>query len=159
MTTANVGIQSQRMATQKMALYTTTTDQFGATVFQDSASPKTIVLDTNIVGVGPDLSYNNSTGVYSLTGNITYQLTAGTGITNYPTAADTPATLQWVNNTTGASIGPAFPANGVSNVAFYKPTSNTTLVLKVVAGTVPFAYPATLIAPRSAVQSASGWTE
>jgi hypothetical protein len=146
-------------------LYNTTTDQFGKTVYTSNRSV-TLILDTvdantNIANV----TYNNTTGVFSLSGGITYMMSASARLLNNTSAPQTPAALQWVDRTLGGSVGQSasFAGNESTNITYYTPATNTTVVLTAAAGSptsgLTFSYPATIQNPTATVQAVSGWQE
>jgi hypothetical protein len=161
MTTANVSVVSVHNSTPNL-LYTQSTDQFGATTFPSAGRASTVTFDTTDVSVGTLVGYTSSTGVFTLTGNVTYQLTASARLLN--SVADQ-AALQWVDTTIGGTVGqPAkFDAVSSTNISYYTPTENTTVVLTAAissptAGLI-WAYPAQLTNATAAVEAISGWTE
>jgi hypothetical protein len=68
MTTANVGVVSAH-SSSLLPLYNTTTDQFGKTVYTDNRSV-TLILGTVDVNNPNNVSYNSTTGVFSLIGTM-----------------------------------------------------------------------------------------
>jgi hypothetical protein len=161
MATANVSVVSVHNSTP-IQLYTTTTDQLGKTVFLSAGRAPTVVMDTTDVNTGTAVSYNSTTGVFSLVGNITYQLTASARLLN---AQPDQAALAWVDRTLGGTVGqPAkFDTVSSTNITYYTPSANTTVVLTAAIGSptsgLTWAYPAQLTNATAAVQAVSGWTE
>lgn len=156
MATANVGSISTR-SLSSIPLYTTTTNQFDKTVFTGKASPVTVILPSAATNSSANVSFNTSSGVFSLTSGITYQLITYGTISNYNSA--TPATVCWYNTTTGAAVGAPMPV-GSTLITTYKPGSSHGVVVKVTAGSAPFDYPAQLDTNfRTVVQVVGGWTE
>jgi len=143
-------------------LFTQTTDQFGATVFASAGRAPTVIMDTVDVNVGSNVTYNSTTGVFSLVGNITYELTASARLLN---SAPDQAALQWVDRTIGGTVGqPAkFDTVTSTNITYYTPAQNTTVVLTAAIGSptsgLTWAYPAQLTNATAAVKAVSGWTE
>jgi hypothetical protein len=160
MTTANVGVVSAH-SSSLLPLYNTTTDQFGKTVYTDNRSV-TLILGTVDVNNPNNVSYNSTTGVFSLTGNLTYLLTGSARLSNY---LQDQAALQWVDKTIGGAVGqPAkFDAVASTNVTYYTPSRDTTVVLTAAAGSptsgATFSYPAFVSNPVASVQVVTGWTE
>lgn len=161
MTTANVSVVSVHSSGPNY-LYTTTTDQFNNTVFNSAGRSATIIMDTVDVNKGANVSYNSTTGVFSLVGNITYQLTGSARLIN---SAPDQAALQWVDKTIGGTVGqPAkFDAIASTNITYYTPARDTTVVLTAAiaapTSTLTWQYPAQLTNATAAVQAVSGWTE
>lgn len=157
MATANIG-SIIGSSVNSIPLYTTTTNQFDKTVFTGVASPYTVVLPTRIINSAANISYSTTTGEYTLTSGLTYQLTVqGNPLVNYKSA--TPATWQWWNTTGNSAVGPALPVGTTLSIP-YKPASTITMAVKVIAGANAFDYPAYI--PNTIRTSAvvvSGWTE
>lgn len=160
MTTANVGVVAAHSSTA-LPLYTTTTDQFGKTVYTSNRSV-TLILDTLDVNNPSLVTANTTTGVFTLTGNITYQLTASARLINF---IPDQAALQWVDKTIGGTVGqPAkFDTIASTNVTYYTPGRDTTVVLTAAAGSptsgMTFSYPATVTNASAGIQVVTGWTE
>jgi hypothetical protein len=160
MPTANPGVISVHNSTP-VALFTTTTDQFGKTVYGGARS-LTVIMDTTDVSTGANVAYNSTTGVFSLNAGVTYQLTASSRLIN--SIPDT-AALQWIDRTLGGTVGqPAkFDAVAATNVTYYKPASDTTVVLTAAiaapGSSLTWSYPAELTNVTAAVQAVSGWVE
>ena len=160
MTVASPGVISVHNSTT-IPLYTTTVDQFGKTIY-GGARANTLIMDTTDVSTGANVAYNSTTGVFSLSAGVTYQLTASARLLN---SIPDQAALVWVDTTLGGTIGqPAkFDAVASTNISFYTPASATTVVLTAaIAGpgsTLTWSYPAELTNVTAAVQAASGWQE
>jgi hypothetical protein len=160
MTTANPGVVSVHNSTP-VQLFTTTTDQFGKTIYGGSRS-QTIIMDTTDVSTGANVAYNATTGVFSLNAGVTYQLTASARL--YNSIPDT-AALQWVDKTIGGTVGQPSKFDTVSsdNITYYKPASDTTVVLTAAiaapGSSLTWSYPAELTNATAAVQAVSGWLE
>jgi hypothetical protein len=119
-------------------------------------------MDTVDVNTGANITYTPSTGVFALTGNITYQLTASARLLN--SAPDT-AALTWVDKTNGVNVGqPAkFDTIASTNITYFTPTTNVNVVLTAAvaapSSSLTWQYPAQLTNLTAAVQAVSGWTE
>jgi len=161
MALANVSVVSVHNSTPNK-LYTTTTDQLGKTVFNSVGRSTTLLMDTVDVNTGANITYTPSTGVFALTGNITYQLTASARLLN--SAPDT-AALTWVDKTNGVNVGqPAkFDTIASTNITYFTPTTNVNVVLTAAvaapSSSLTWQYPAQLTNLTAAVQAVSGWTE
>ena len=127
MTTATVSVISASNSVPNL-LFTQTTDQLGKTVFQSTGRSTTLIMNTTNVSVGSNIGYTPSTGVFTLVGNITYEMNASARLLNAP--ADQ-AALVWVDTTIGGTVGqPAkFDAVASTNITYYTPATNTTVVL------------------------------
>jgi hypothetical protein len=164
MALANVAVVSAHSATP-IALYNTTTDQFGKTVYTENRSVTLILGTVDVNTANANVTYNNTTGVFSLSGNLTYQLTGTAKLINNTAAPNTLPALQWVDRTIGGSIGQsaAFAGLEATNITYYTPSKDTTVVLTAAAGSptsgLTFSYPATITNPMATVQAVSGWIE
>ena len=160
MTVASPGVISVHNSTP-IPLYTTTVDQFGKTIY-GGARANTLIMDTTDVSTGANVAYNSTTGVFSLSAGVTYQLTASARLLN---SIPDQAALVWVDTTLGGTVGqPAkFDAVASTNISFYTPASATTVVLTAAiaapGSTLTWSYPAELTNVTAAVQAASGWQE
>ena len=101
MTTATVSVISASNSVPNL-LFTQTTDQLGKTVFQSTGRSTTLIMNTTNVSVGSNIGYTPSTGVFTLVGNITYEMNASARLLNAP--ADQ-AALVWVDTTIGGTVG------------------------------------------------------
>jgi len=157
MATANIGSIIARSVTS-IPLYTTTTNQFNKTVFTGVTSPYTVVLPVRVINSPANVSYSTTTGEYSLTGGITYNIAIqGAPIVNYTSAR--PATWQWWNTTANIAIGAAVPIGSTVTLS-YKPQTDQTIAVRVAAGSTPFDYPAQLDNTiRSTVTVVGGWEQ
>lgn len=161
MTTANVSVVSVHNSGPNY-LFTQSTDQLGKTVFTSAGRAPIVVMDTVDVNAGANVTYNTSTGVFSLVGNITYELTASARLLN---ATPDQAALQWVDETIGGTVGqPAkFDTITATNITYYTPSQNTTVVLTAAIGSptsgLTWSYPAQLTNATAAIQAVSAWTE
>ena len=143
-------------------LYTQSTNQFGATVFNSTGRSTTLTMNTVNVNQGSNIGYTPSTGVFTLVGNITYEMNASARLLNAP--ADQ-AALVWLDTTIGGTVGqPAkFDAVTSTNISYYTPSQNTTVVLTAaIAGptsSLTWQYPAQLTNATAAIEAISGWVE
>jgi hypothetical protein len=169
MATATVSVVSVHNSTP-IQLYTIgniqtpwTNGDIGQPVIQSNAgrSP-TLIMDTTDVNVGANVSYNSTTGVFSLSGGLTYQLTASARLLN---STPDQAALVWVDKTLGGTVGqPAkFDTVSSTNITYYTPASNTTVVLTAAIGGptsgLTWQYPAQITNATAAVEAISGWIE
>ena len=161
MATSNQGVVSVHNSTD-INLYNTTTDQFGKTVFTSPGRVKTIVFDTVDVTTGANVSYNSTTGVFSLNANVTYQLVASARIDSYQAPAGEPPALVWVDKTIGGVVGQPVPVD-YTNVTTYRPAQDTTVVLTAATcrPSLPLTwdYPNQLTNATATVSVVSGWIE
>jgi hypothetical protein len=161
MALANVGVISVTQ-TGTFPLYNTTTDGLNKTVFTSPGRTANIIFDTTAVSTGANVAYSNSTGVFTLDGNLTYQLTATTRVLNWPSTADEPPAIEWYNITSGARIGLSVAIPG-TNVTMFKPTATTQIQARAAASStilnLQWQYPASLQRASATVSSVSGWTE
>lgn len=114
-------------------------------------SPVTVVLNTPGLTIGTDISFNTTTGIISLSADLTYNLSAVIP-SNVPGA-----TCQWYNVTTGNTIGFASDT-GMPVSATINPAVPTQVKLLVIApaGT-KFEYPAQVTNARAAVTVIGGF--
>jgi hypothetical protein len=125
---------------------------------------RSVVLVMNIVDVnqGANISYNNTNGVFSLSGNVTYQLTASARLLN---SIPDQAALAWVDRTIGGTVGQPAKFDNISstNITYYTPSRDTTVVLTAAAGSptsgLTWSYPAQVTNATAAIQAVSGWIE
>jgi hypothetical protein len=143
-------------------LFTQNTDQFGKATFDSIGRSTTVIFDTVDITKGANIGYTPSTGVFSLVGNITYQLTATARLLN---SAPDQAALAWIDKTIGGPVGqPAkFDSIASTNITYYTPSRDTTVVLTAAiaapSSSLTWAYPAQLTNASAGIQAVSGWTE
>jgi len=138
--------------TGTQALYTTQTDGTGKTFFSPVASANLLVTSTaaNIAGGNATITPNLTTGAITVTGNVTYLLTASAAVTNVIGQAPAPAQIQWYDNTAAVKIG-SLAASGTPVV--YTPTQTSVVVAQTGGGT----YPAQLSSTQITVQVIDGF--
>lgn len=159
MATATVSVVSAHNS-GPVPLYIETQDQFGATVFDSPGNTIGVNLGAADVAVGSDIAIALDGSSFGVTGNITYQLSASATLLN---SLPQSASLQWVDFTQDANIGPAFrfdAAGTTSGTVYFTPSDSTSIVLTaVVDAPLSWEYPAKLTNVITSCQAVSGWTE
>ena len=161
MATSTQGVTSVRQ-TGNFPLYNTTTDQFGKTVFTSPGRVVTVVFDTTDVTTGSNVAYNSTTGVFTLSAGITYQLTCTGRINNYTAPVSEPAALEWYNVTGSARIGDSSEI-GSATITMFKPSVDSQVTVRAACSNTTlnyqWQYPAFLTRCTATVAAVSGWTE